>query len=252
MGVWGTGIFDDDLAADVKDHFTTLISEGLDPVKATRQLKTDMAEVFGDGEETLVLWLSLAATQWKLGCLLDPVRNKAIRIIDSGKELKRWVDTGPGDVKRREKHLAKLKEKLLSPQPKPRKIRTRVRSSTSFQAGDIVRFQWLENKNIRFCVTELWGDLGGDYCTISILGFDDGKPFRKSSLKVKDLLGPCFALLNHEPEDRITILKRSVGLPDRKELARALNAMGRGIPVGRWKEFEERIPALFTKVGWSM
>ena len=43
-----------------------------------------------DEDEACVFWLALAATQSKLGRLIDLVRDRAIEIIDSGADLRRW------------------------------------------------------------------------------------------------------------------------------------------------------------------
>jgi hypothetical protein len=41
VGTWGPGIFSDDLAADVREDFRDLISQGLTPEEATERLKRD-------------------------------------------------------------------------------------------------------------------------------------------------------------------------------------------------------------------
>jgi len=50
-------------------------------------------------------------------------------------------------------------------------------------------------------VLYLWGDKGGIYTHICLLGLDDGKPFRREALKLEDTLGPHFTLLTKEPSE---------------------------------------------------
>ena len=36
MGVWGTDLFSDDLACDIRDHYRELLEDGIEDVAATR------------------------------------------------------------------------------------------------------------------------------------------------------------------------------------------------------------------------
>src|SRR5690242_9763247 len=121
MGAWSTSIFSDDLAADVRDEFRELISEGLDPDEATKQLLKKYRSSLRDGDERPVFWLALAATQWNLGRLVPGTLAEALNVIDSGEDLKRWQENGKLLQKRRDV-LVKLREKLVSPLPPPKKL----------------------------------------------------------------------------------------------------------------------------------
>ena len=37
MGTWGTGLFSDDVACDIRDHYRQLLEDGVDDGAATRQ-----------------------------------------------------------------------------------------------------------------------------------------------------------------------------------------------------------------------
>ncbi len=50
---------------------------------------------------------------------------------------------------------------VRGPQPKPKKLKPVVKSSTDFQAGDVAVFRLNERIAIRFLVYEIWGDRGG-------------------------------------------------------------------------------------------
>lgn len=123
MGTAGTGLFDDDTACDVRDDFVHLLATAGDPAAATRSLIETWAAAIADIDEGPVFWLALAATQWKYGCLSADVRSRAIDVIDGGSDLSRWQ--GSAHRKRRETVLRELREKLLSPQPRPRRPRRR-------------------------------------------------------------------------------------------------------------------------------
>jgi len=142
MGAWGPAIFSDDLACDVRDEFKDLIVDGLSSEEATNKLIDNYGISKEDLEEYNVFWLSLAATQWKIGRLTDEAKTNAIEVIDNGSDLERWKEEGePGWAKQREKHLLKLREQLISPQPEPKKVKKRYKSQTDLEFGDAISYQ---------------------------------------------------------------------------------------------------------------
>lgn len=122
MGTSSPALFADDTACDVREEFVQLLASGATPAAATQQMVTDWAPSIDDVDDGPVFWLSLAHTQWKYGCLTDSVRQRALDVIDSGADLRRWV--GPYKSMRRAL-LNALKATLLSPQPKLRRPRKR-------------------------------------------------------------------------------------------------------------------------------
>jgi hypothetical protein len=250
MGAWGTPIFSDDTAADTRDAFSDFVAEGLTAAEATARLIAESAEILADEEDANVFWLALAAAQWKLGRLLDSVRDRAIAVIDSGDDLRRWQDNPTAEVNQRKKHLAKLREQLLSPQPKPKKLKPVVKSSTDFQPGDVAVFRLNERIAIRFLVYEIWGDRGGTYSNICLLGLEDGKPWKKATLGYAELLGPHYSMLSHEPVDSITILRRGFPLPEPRDIGRAWTDQRVQGHACRWEDFAAELPVVLEKLGW--
>ena len=213
MGVWGTAIFSDDLAADPRDGLTDLMAEGLTAEQATQRLVSESADILRDEGDSTVFWLAVAATQWKLGRLMESVRDRTVQLIDSGIDLRRWEGASVSEINQRKNYLAKLREQLLGPQPKPRKLKRIEKSSTDFQAGDIAVFHLDERTSVRFCVLHIWGDRGGNHADISLLGMHDGKPPKIRALSLADTLGPHYTMLGHEPPDQVTLLCRGIRLP---------------------------------------
>jgi hypothetical protein len=119
MGTWRTAIFSDDVAADVRDRFRELVGDGHAVEQATQILLEEFADELEDEDSGSVVWLALATVQWKLGRLQEEVKRKAIEIIDSGEDLKRWEDE-PNLLKKRRDVLEKLKEQLNSPTLPPK------------------------------------------------------------------------------------------------------------------------------------
>src|SRR5688500_12932115 len=108
MGTWGTALFSDDLAADIRGEFRDLIGEGLTTDAAVKRLTTEYKSSLRDPDEESVFWLALADTGWRLGRLDDNVLQNALRVIDSGQDLARWEDA---DRRKREQVFAKLRIK---------------------------------------------------------------------------------------------------------------------------------------------
>lgn len=68
-----------------------------------------------------VVWLALAATQWNCGRLEERLKAKALEIIESESDLKRWTDKAL--ERKRGAALSKFREQLLSPQPAANEFR---------------------------------------------------------------------------------------------------------------------------------
>ena len=122
MGTWSTGIYGDDEAQDARDSYREILSSGVDGTKATDRFLKEWKGALKDSDDGPVIWFALADTQWSLGRLEDRVRDEAIRIIDEGTSLDRWREAGEKLLAKRQKVLQELKKKLLSPQPRVRKI----------------------------------------------------------------------------------------------------------------------------------
>jgi hypothetical protein len=136
MGTWGTAIFSDDTASDVRGEFRELISEGLFAEQATEKLVTQYAPSLDDPDDEPPFWLGLAVTQWRCGRLLERVKAKALDIIDTGIDLKRWS----GDAKRRAV-LETTRAQLLSPPPPPTRIRKRYQENNDWEVGELISYQ---------------------------------------------------------------------------------------------------------------
>lgn len=90
-GVWGTAIFSNDDAADLRDDYRRMIGEGLSGSEATdRLLRRWVPSPGKDPDLAAVFWLALAVTQWKCGRLEERVKTQALRVIDDGTALRAW------------------------------------------------------------------------------------------------------------------------------------------------------------------
>lgn len=160
MGAWGTGIFQDDTACDVRDDYRRHLGDGLTGPEATAKIVRDYATSSKDREESGVVWLALAATQWRCGRLEPETLENALRVIASGSDLARWKDAGPG-YDRRAAALEKLRTQITSPQPEPKKIRRQVAATCDWRVGELISYRLLSGRLILLRVIGHHTDKGG-------------------------------------------------------------------------------------------
>lgn len=144
MGVLGSGLYSDDLAADVRDDFRAHVAGGKSGEDATRALLAEWQEELGDPDTAPVFWLALADTAWRAGRLEAHVLAEARRVIEAGEELDRWRRLGATEreVEARRRVLVKLRQQLDEPQPAPKKVRPSrgFVDFTEWERGDVISF----------------------------------------------------------------------------------------------------------------
>lgn len=139
MGAWGAGLYQDDVACDVKEYYTECLRD--DDESAEDKTLDYFEDELNDDENCAVVWFALADTQWKYGRLSETVKSKALEYIDNGINLQLWADEDIKLYSKREKVLADLKEKLLSPMPAKKKLRKPHVFTCSWNIGDVFAYQ---------------------------------------------------------------------------------------------------------------
>jgi len=170
MGTWGTAIFSDDLAADLREQWRNLIGEGLSPREATDRLVVEYERSVHDIDEGPVFWLALAVSQWKTGRLLEDVRTRALEVIAGGADLARWEN--PADRRARERVLAKARAQLLSDPPPRKKLRRRALSTTPFVPGDVFAYRHGNGRWFVLWVSDNETDRGGTYSDAELVDYE--------------------------------------------------------------------------------
>lgn len=145
MGIWGTKLYENDLALDLKEEYIEKLKSGIENKEALEQIKQEYKEEIEDNDEETVFWMVLADTMWNLGKMTDEVKNKALQSIK--KDLKKWEQESENskDIVKREKELEKLKNKLNSEMPKEKKFRqqnpNKIKNKYIWNIGDIYAYQ---------------------------------------------------------------------------------------------------------------
>jgi hypothetical protein len=214
MGAWGTALFSDDTACDVRDSYFDFLGDGMSGHEATLALQNEWADTLHDPEEANVFWLSLSACQWKCGRLEPEVLARALNAIDSGSDLARWGhDTK--DHTKRFAVLNKLRAQLLSPQPPETRIKKRFRSTNDWKVGDLVAYRLRSSRLIVLKTIGHYTDRGGtapvcelmDWCGTDIPSSFKGFGIRKSMNAVplkQFMIGSTSA--REKPDNRLHVL----------------------------------------------
>lgn len=140
MGTWGPGLYQDDVACDIKSEYVNRLKIGQTNIEATQDM-IDYNECYIDDEEDApIFWFALADTQWKYGRLLPEVRDEALKRIKSGVDLKRWQENKK-QYEKRKQVLETLEEKLNSPQPPEKKVSKLIIDKARWEIGDVLSYK---------------------------------------------------------------------------------------------------------------
>ena len=143
MGAWSTGITGNDTAKDLYTEYSAAFYK-FDVQEALERIDRYVrAELFDESDpgEWCDYYYSLADFMWKKGILTEPVREKAIEMIDSGFGLEGWAEAGQKTLDSRKRKLEEFKTKLLSPQPPKKKIKPNAFTERIFEDGDVIAVQ---------------------------------------------------------------------------------------------------------------
>lgn len=159
MGTWGTALFSDDLALDIKGEFRDLIAEGVTSEEATARVKIAFASAIADPGEARKFWIILAVVQWSCGRLLAEVKDRALEAIDAGGDLEEWRETSnPRQVAARQRVLEKARQQVCSPQRRPTRIRREFREWTDWEIGHAAAYRLLSGRWTVFRVIAIEGE----------------------------------------------------------------------------------------------
>ncbi len=176
MGAWGTGVFSDDFACDVREAYRDAIIAGLTASAAEEQVIAALACDGHDGIEASTFWIALGLAEHEVGRLSDATRERAIAAIDTEDNLRAFRDLLDGDaqdaalLQARERALQTARATLLKPQPKPKKLRGRrppPYTAISWEVGRLYAFRGMRNVAVLQVVEVRDAQaLGGDYLKI--------------------------------------------------------------------------------------
>ncbi len=140
MGVWGVGLFQDDVTCDIKEEYLNRLRIGYTNEEATEEVIDYNADSVEDEEEAPLFWFALADIQWRYGRLLPEVKEMAMKYLKSGEDLERWKGNAKL-YKKRKFVLEELEEKLNSPMPTERKVSKLYLKKATWRPGDLLLYK---------------------------------------------------------------------------------------------------------------
>lgn len=146
MGTWGTGIYSNDTAEDVRGICKEIypyvsVEEGNQIIFDEYRDITCLSESEDLDDDSASFWYALADWQWKQGILNEYIKEKAIRLLKIHAGIVDWEEAGnERNVKKRIEVLNKLLIQLQSPQPACKITRKRLKKP-KHKPGDIIIFQ---------------------------------------------------------------------------------------------------------------
>jgi hypothetical protein len=141
VGTWGTGVWQNDTALDVRAMYRHALEDRLTDEQATEMVLTEFAQDLADEDFAPVVWLALAVCQHEHGRLTPEIRDRALEVIDIAADLRLWEDADPRDRGRRAAVLTRVRARLMRPQPPRKPVRRPHRHVTSLKPGDILAYQ---------------------------------------------------------------------------------------------------------------
>jgi hypothetical protein len=190
MGVWGPGVFADDLACEVREQYRALLGDGYEGAAATDALVETFQEVLHHDEySAAVFWLGLAVVQWRSGRLEDRIKVRALEAIEGGAALRPFQEE-PALLRARRKELSKVVALLNSPQRNPSRVRKRFQNSCDWEPGDLIAFRLRSGRNVIFRVIGHWTDTGGTSPVVEVLdwcGLDIPEAAALQNLEIRSI-----------------------------------------------------------------
>jgi hypothetical protein len=137
--VWGTGLFSDDEACDIRAHYRELLEDGVEDSAAMRLTLDNYAHYLAESDG--IALIAFAVTQSNVGRLDADVRDRALAIIDAGADLAAWEEENPKLLPKRRAVLEKARAQLTGPQPARKRLRPPKRKISGLAGGDVLAFE---------------------------------------------------------------------------------------------------------------
>lgn len=142
MGAWGTTLYANDTACDIRGDYVDKLKRGKTNIEATQELIKQNESIIGDVEEEPLFWYALADTQWNYGRLLPEVKEKALFFIRNNQEIERWRDSGEEKMNKWLQALRNLEKKLNEPLPKEKKVYKYRFYQCQWKLGDVYAYRF--------------------------------------------------------------------------------------------------------------
>jgi hypothetical protein len=215
MGTWGTGLYSDDLAADLRDELRDHIGNGFSVDQAVDALAAQYAESLADPYEAAVFWLVVADTAWRLGRPQARATAEALRVIETGADLRRWENAK--DARKRTGVLQQLASNLRKPAPPAKQVARRFVAENTWEPGEVVAYRLASGLWTLFRVIGHHVDRGGRNAICEVLDWTGPVLPEASTLSTLAIRSASSSWQDHAPQFLLGEPRRK---KDRERLAR--------------------------------
>ena len=143
MGAWGTKLYANDTTCDVRDEYIHKLRIGKTNEEITNEMEKEYQSDVGFEDDVALFWFALADTQWNYGRLLPSVKEKALEYLEKDEDIIVWKESAKKkDYEAWLQTRESLKEKLLSPQPAPKKVYKYRVYHCKWRVGDVYAYRF--------------------------------------------------------------------------------------------------------------
>lgn len=135
MSIWGTGVFQSDIAQEIRDAYRGMLLDKVPDEEAAARIVADFAEELSHPDDGAMFVIALAVTMHKVGRLTEPILEHALAAIDAGPEP--WWENEK-DLAARARVFATTRELLKTEQPAPKRLSRPWEENTSLAPGDVL------------------------------------------------------------------------------------------------------------------
>ena len=144
MGTWGPGLYSNDIAKDLKSTITAVSGLPFNTNELVDIIASSFPEAANDAddEDHTTFWLVLADQFHRKGIVHPDLFDRAIDIVDSGKDLNMpsVTEMRASDQRKREEALSKLRNQLAKPAPSKTRKTLSKPQPLILEIGDVVIF----------------------------------------------------------------------------------------------------------------
>ena len=147
MGTWGTGLFQNDFAADLAADFKQRLAISPSQDQAIANLIEQSGADFPPSDaDSSGFWLALADLLHQYGLKDDAITERASNIIADGTDLRllKRLEMSDADLKARARLLTKLPDKWASPPARVKEIPVLKPEPFLMEAGDVIAYPTMD------------------------------------------------------------------------------------------------------------
>ncbi|MDH1341126.1 hypothetical protein [Ectopseudomonas oleovorans] len=148
MGAWGSGLYQDDYASDLKNTISLVCKIPWDGERLLEVLWQMQCDAGIDGDDECTFWLVVADQFERRGIACSSAIAKALAIIDDGQDIRRMEELEKKDIINRQRILLELADRLRSPRQERPRPTAKKPPEYVVEVGDIYAYPTMKGKAV--------------------------------------------------------------------------------------------------------